>query len=174
MSKIIYGLWCEPDRNFTEIWSAEKARMAYDRNEIYEAVIERDGAPFCFVQSVTREGGTRLVTVNFFDEALRVVLYYQFEELEPQRLFLAWALHRVFIPGALDPLDRPDGNAVELADFYYYKPEGLAIVEHHFPPGRRLDSPEVVQDTSRCWEPYPSFGQYDTLIRPDRHASPGA
>ncbi|MBI1831877.1 MAG: lytic transglycosylase [Planctomycetes bacterium] len=152
---ITYGeKWFDYKKRLTVAWPESRARRAHERRRLYTAVISENGTPFYFV-----ELNMAYVGVAFLDELIREYLVYQFQELEPGRLFLSMATYRDF-----------DGDSDRVKDgtTYYFKPNGTVITEHLDCATNTLTTKECVRDLSGNWEPYPAFGEYSALARKER------
>ena len=92
MKRITFGKsWFRAKKGLTETWDEPKARIAHEQRQPYVAVVENDEGILCFI-----EANYDYIGVGFFDNASREFLSYQFQEVEPGRLFLTMATHREF------------------------------------------------------------------------------
>ena len=102
-------------------------------------------APFAFIE--IRDS---YVAVEFLDDFIRSFMNYQYQEIEPGRLFLSMAVRRHFLE---DTNDVADGMV------WFFKQDGSVTIEDD---ERRWDSS---LDVSGQWKSYPAFGQYDDLLK---------
>ena len=155
MGAITFGKsWFRAKKRLTETWDEPKARIAHGQRQPYAAVIEDDGSIRCFI-----EANNNYIGVGFLDNVMREFLSYQFQEVEPERLFLTMATHREF-----------DGETdrVRCGTTYYFKPDGRVTVETEDFASAHLATKEMQADVSGNWEAYPTFGDYRSLARADR------
>jgi hypothetical protein len=147
-------LWFRAKKCLTETWDESQARKAHDGRQLYVALVGKGSAPSCFV-----EVNNTYIGVGFLDPLLREYLGYTFQECEPGRLFLSTATRRQF---------EGDSDRVKSGTTYCFKPDGSSsIAWENFVP----HSSSFVE--TRCnvvdnWEPYPVFGQYESIIRENR------
>jgi hypothetical protein len=136
------------------LWSEGVARAAHESNTLYTVLIDSIEKPFCFL-----EINKQFVGVGFLDPELRESLYYSYREIEPDVLFLASAIYREFVN---------DTDVVASGTTYLFEPSGnVKIQKEGFNP-HTLDLAESNRDVSRNYSRWPSFGQYDDLIRIER------
>src|SRR5262245_47711187 len=110
--KITFGLWFRAKKCFSQTWGESKARNAHEARQLYGAIICDGSNSSCYV-----EVANDYIGVEFLDASLREYMSYQFQELEPGRLFLTMATLREF-----------DGNSdtVKSGVTYYFKPDGAS------------------------------------------------
>lgn len=134
--------------------TVDTARRAFEKRTLHTAIIGQPEAPTAFV-----EFNRDYVGVGFLDARLREYLSYTFEEVSPGRLFLCTATHREF---AGDTDEVLDGTT------YFFKQDGRVIVEtQNLLTGEKSTS-ESKTDVAGNWEPYPKFGEYESLVRIER------
>ena len=152
---VTYGKsWFRARKRFTETWDEGRARKSHDKRELYVAVVGQSSSPACFV-----EINNDYIGVAFLDTSLREYLSYQFQELEPGRLFLTMATHREFEGGS---------DKVKSGTTYYFKQDGSVTIESEDFLTNTRSVKEAYTDVSGNWEPYPQFGQYLSIIRENR------
>jgi hypothetical protein len=155
MSTLIFGKsWFRAKKRLTETWDESKAMTAHEQRQPYAAVIGNEGRCQCFI-----EANNDYIGVGFLDNSMREFLSYQFQEIEPGRLFLTMATHREF-----------DGETdqVTFGTTYYFKPDGCVTVESDDVAAAQLATKELRTDVSGNWETYPAFGEYCSLVRVGR------
>lgn len=155
MKRITFGRsWFRAKKRFTETLSEHKAKIAHEQRQPYVAVMEDDEGIQCFIEANNDYFG-----VGFLDSALREFLSYQFQEVEPGRLFLSMATHREF-----------DGETdrVKCGTTYYFKFDGSVTVESEDFATANVTTKKMQTDVSGNWETYPSFGDYVSLTRVER------
>lgn len=140
----------------TEEWNEKRARTAHERREHYAVLIELPDGTYRMIEACGDYFG-----IEFIDNRQRAFLSYQFQELEPGRLFLTMALYREF-----------EGSTTRVTNSRTYRsrPDGSLIIHEEdadSPTATRLESKEPI-DVSSNWEPYPAFGDYQSLTRIER------
>jgi hypothetical protein len=146
--------WFRAKSQLTETWDEPKARAAHNQRQPYVAVVSDVKGVRYFV-----EAHNDYIGVGLFDHAMREYLSYQFQELEPWRLFLTMATHRTF---------GGETEAVTAGTTYFFKPNGAITIDtEDFGSGQRSIK-ETQADVSGNWEMYPTFGNYQSLARAGR------
>lgn len=146
--------WFRGQKRELESLSPEQAREAYDSKELYTAVVHDKRRPICFVESKSDYIG-----VEFLDDRLRSYVAYQFLEKQPGRLFLSMAVFRKF--------DGTRENVVH-GVVYYFKEDGHTDVDLEDDIAHEYYEASTTVDVSANWEPYPEFGQYESISRLER------
>ncbi len=146
--------WFRAKKRLTEKWEEGRARKCHEKRQLYVAVVGEGSSPSCFV-----EINNDYIGVGFLDTALREYLSYQFQEIEPGRLFLTMATHREF---------EGDSDKVKSGITYYFKQDGNVTIESEDCLGHTHSVKETQADISGNWEPYPAFGQYQSILRENR------
>jgi hypothetical protein len=153
--KITYGYkWFRPKKRLTEVWDEARARKAHEDRQLYVAVVGEITSPTCFV-----EINNNYIGVGFLDRLLREYLSYTFDEVEPGRLFLKAATHREF-DGDCDKVSR--------GETYMFGQDGSVRVRKEDYLESNHSVAESKLDVGGNWEPYPTFGQYESIIRENR------
>lgn len=146
--------WFRAKKRVTELWDKQEAKIAHEQRRPYVAVLEKSGQIFCYI-----EANSGYIGVGFLDSAVREFLSYQFQEVEPGRLFLTMATHREFDGGT---------DRVKCGTTYYFKPDGCVSVEAEDFEANQLTTTKTTVDVSNNWEDYPNFGDYQSLARVER------
>jgi len=146
--------WFRAERRMTQSWTARQARDAHLKRQSYAVLIEEDDAPQCFAEFC--DG---CVNVGFYDKLGREALTYQFEEIEPGRLFLSMAIHREF---------KALSEKVLQGTIFYFRENTSVIIEETNFESATKSSAETNVDLSGNWEPYPAFGDYSSITRRER------
>jgi hypothetical protein len=94
----------------------------------------------------------------FFDDNGRACLTYDFKQKEGENLFLSRAIHVEF---------ESDGRP-SIALTYAFNADGSILIER-----RNLVSGDIAEknsfgDSAPNWEPYPTFGNYESVCRLNR------
>ena len=153
--KVKFGkLWFRAKKRLTETWDESRARDCHENRQLYVAVLEADSGPSRFV-----EINNDYIGVGFLDALLREYLSFQFQEVEPGRLFLTMATHREF---------EGDSDKVKCGTTYYFEQDGLVTIESEDFVKKTHSVKETQADVSGNWEPYPAFGQYQSVVRENR------
>ena len=156
MSQLTYCKgWFRAKKVALESYTAEEARSRHESGDLYCVLVGSPQAPEAFLEVVKGTAG-----VSWLDEHLRENLSYNFQALEPGRLFLAMAVSREFV-----------GQSEQVAEgsTYTFKPSGtVAIRRETFAPSHRAEIAESVQDVSGNWDVFPHFGEYSSLLRVER------
>ena len=132
----------------------EEAKVRHAQRKLYSALLFNGGKPFCFLE--LNLGG---IAVGFLDSNLRDYVVYVFSEEKPGQLFLQRATYREYVG---------DARGVARADIYYFRSDGRVIVEKNDLLKQTQERAEFTKDLSGNWEPYPEFGQYDSITRLER------
>jgi hypothetical protein len=146
--------WFRAKKRPIGIWDEEAAREAHDERRPYTVLAGEPESPTSFV-----EVNNDYIGVGFLDAELREYLSYQFQELEPGKLFLTMATHRDFQEG---------NDVVASGTTYIFKPEGVIDIEDEDFLAGTKSTRQTEADVSGNWEPYPSFGEYSSLLRVER------
>ena len=146
--------WFRALKEPTELWSLEKAEQAHGNRQPYGVLIGDPKAPTRFL-----EINNDFVGVGFLDDRLRESLTYQFQEIEPGKLFLSMVTYREF---------EGDSDAVTSGTTYYFSTDGSIKIERESFDSHKLEMSESKEDVSGNYEDYPDFGQYDSLVRAER------
>lgn len=157
MTNIYYcEKWSRGYKEALEPFTKAQASAIYDKRELYTALIGDSKHPDCFV-----ECNLDYIGVEFLDEHLRSYVIYQFTENRPGMLFLTMAVYQWFD----DDSDNPSRSVN-----YYYNEVGTVTVHKYIHTAAGLEKQEVKRtlDTAANWEPYPKFGEYESITRQDR------
>jgi len=155
MDSILYGKsWFRAKKRFTSTWNEEEAKSAHEKRQPYAAAVISSGVIRCFLEVNNEYFG-----VGFLDDRQREYLCYQFQEIQPGRLFLTMATHREY-----------DGESdrVKAGTTYYFKPDGRVTIESEDFGSTQLVTTETKRDVEGNWERYPNFGEYESVLRIDR------
>jgi hypothetical protein len=148
----------------TEVWDEQKARRAHERGKLYTVLVGTHERPECFLH-VRLE--LKYIGVNFLDRFFRVNLSFQFEEIEPGRMFLERAIEVEFDRDA--PQDLSPNEARSIREIRtVFKPTGWVDIWRRDVNTGNMEHAEGPQDVARCWEPLPRFGDYAGVIRRER------
>jgi hypothetical protein len=146
--------WFRAMKQPIDIWSEADARIAHEKKSPYTVLVGSVEAPFCFLE-VTE----RFVGVGFLDALLRESLTYQFQEVEPEKLFLSLATHREFE----DNSDRVTGGTT-----YFFGTDGAVQIKREFFNPHRVEIANSKINVQPNFAAMPKFGEFDDLIREDR------
>jgi len=147
--------WFRAKKKPIEIWSADQAQAAHDAGQTYTVLVDSMDRPSCFLE-ITKE----FVGVCFLDDSLRENLNYQFREVSLGELFLTMATYREF---------DENSDHVKSGTSYMFEQNGeIKIRRESFSPESSLDVSSSQTDVSFNYEPFPFFGEYDSLIRIER------
>ena len=153
--KLQYGKsWFRVKREMTELWAAPKAEKAHLNRLPYAVLIQADQKKECFL-----EFNNSYIGVGFLDAYGREFLSYQFQEIEPGRLFLSMVTHREF---------DADLSQIVGGTTYVFKPDGNMIIKKENFNKKLTEVSELNVDISANWDTYPKFGQYVQLIKIER------
>lgn len=146
--------WFRAKKRPTEVWTEEQAKLAHLEKQSYTALVDSIERPYCFL-----EIADKVVGVGFLDEHLREPLSYDFQEVEPGKLFLTMATHREF-----------DGetDTVVSGISYIFKQDGTVHMRREFFNPHRLETATTSSDVSMNYAATPDFGEYDDFIRIER------
>lgn len=155
MDSIHYGKsWFRAKKCLTLSWSEDAAKAAHEKRQPYAAAVISSGVVRCFLEVNNDYFG-----VGFLDDRQREFLSYQFQEIQPGRLFLTMATHREY-----------DGESdhVKAGTTYYFKSDGTITIESEDFDSTQLVTTETKRDVEGNWEHYPNFGEYESVLRIDR------
>lgn len=152
--------WFILRKRATKLLSWSQASRLHDKGENYTVLIDSDTKPTIGLNIIKDD----YVGVFFFDDQLRDHLWYQFQVSEkyPNKLFLRLMQKREFIG---------DSFEVKHNQTYYFKEDGHVKVEDGVPlnndsKGFDVTSYETIIDLLNSnYADFPSFGEYDDLIR---------
>ncbi|MGX9772328.1 hypothetical protein ACWYXN_02340 [Janthinobacterium aestuarii] len=146
--------WFRAKKKPTEVWTEEQAKLAHMKKQSYTVLVDSIERPYCFM-----EIADKVVGVGFLDEHLRESLSYDFQEIEPGKLFLTMAIHREF-----------DGETdiVVSGISYIFKQDGTVHMRREFFNPHRFETAATSSDVSMNYAATPDFGEYDDFIRVER------
>lgn len=152
---VTYGYgWFHAKKQLSEKWDESRARKAHEKRRLYAAVVEQEGAPLCFL-----EINNKYIGVGFLDNLQRDYLNYSFEEIMPGKLFLS-QISRLDFEGNSDHL--------KCETTHMFEQDGNVTTRiRNFVEDSRSEK-ESRTDVTANWEPYPEFGQYQSIIRMER------
>ena len=105
------------------------------------------------------EFGNNYVGVGFYNSLLQEYLSYSFQEVDAGKLFLTMSTYRVF--------DKVTGQVTQGTTFFFNKMGRIAIEREDLTIGTKTAS-DSIGDVSLNWEPFPTFGEYESLTRIER------
>ena len=146
--------WFRARKRATDMCDEGRARSAHDSRQLYTALLGSATAPSCFVEFNMDYAG-----VEFLDHLLREGLTYAFQEKRPEKLYLSMATERKF---------DGDTDKVIWGITYYFDEDGHVAIEEEDFVADTLTKAETYLDVSANWEPYPEFGEYESITRKDR------
>lgn len=146
--------WFRAKKKPTEVWSEEQAKLAHMKKQSYTVLVDSIDQPYCFL-----EIADKVVGVGFLDDHLREPLSYDFQEVEPGKMFLSMATHREFE----DATDK-----VISAISYIFKPDGTVRMRRESFDTRTIETATTLADVSMNYAATPDFGEYDDYIRLER------
>ena len=147
--------WFRAKKRALDAYSDSEARARHSDGDLYCVLVGPADAPTCFL-----EIGKGFAGVSFLDEHLRENLSYNFQELEPGRLFLKMAVWRDFVG---------DTDTVARGKTYTFDPSGqIHIQEESFYPQHDVTRSAKHSDVSSNWDTFPTFGNYSHLVRAER------
>lgn len=146
--------WFRAKKCPTEIWSDGQAKAAHENGKPYTVLVDSAERPFCFL-----EISEKAVGVGFLDDLLRESVSYDFQEVEPGKLFLTMATHRDF---------EDETDKVVSGTSYIFDQDGsIAIRREKFHP-HSVETATSTGDVSCNYASKPKFGRYEELIRVER------
>lgn len=137
-----------------DIWDEQEARKAHGSRHPYTVLAGDPNFPECVAEVINDYIG-----VEFLDADLRVYLSYQFQELEPGRVFLTMATHRTF---------QENTSIVASGTTYFFKPNGIVDIEDQDFVTETISTRQTKADVSGNWDTYPVFGEYVSLLKAER------
>lgn len=150
--------WFTAKKYAPEIWTEAEAKNAHDNGHNYSVLVDSIERPFCVILVMAEA-----VAVDFFDEALRPALSYQFQTVAPGQMFLTMAVHREF---------DGDEDKVTKGTRYTFTQEGkVQIRRETFLPAHSLEVANTEADVSSNYVPFPPFGEYEEFTRMERQLS---
>ena len=106
-----------------------------------------------FISAIKFQGTQ--ITLAMLDRRYRDYLTCQFEERDNGKVFLGAATYREY---------RGDCDSIAITEEYVFQENGAVHFEkHHFQDGV-LASRTGKMDIIWNWEPYPAFGDYDSML----------
>jgi hypothetical protein len=155
--KMTFGLWFHAKKCLSETWDETRARKAREARQHYFALLGE--GPYCFVEVVKS-----CVGVGFLDALLREHLSYTFQGRESGQMFLSMATRRQF---------EGDSDTVKSGTTYYFKPDGTSSIEWENCVPHDRSFVETMCNVEGNWEPYPEFGDYESITRESRWENKG-
>ncbi|WP_322085246.1 glycosyltransferase family 9 protein [Burkholderia sp. BCC1999] len=146
--------WFRAKKRPTEIWSEEQARSAHVNGQLYTVLVDSVEQPYCFIEVTAKAIG-----LGFLDDLLRESLSYDFQEVEPGKLFLSMATYREFDGGT----DR----VISRKSYIFARDGGVTIRREFFDP-HRIETATSSADVRPDYSAVPEFGEYDDLVRVER------
>ncbi len=120
------------------------------------AVIGDPQKPRCFIDIAPNSG---FHGVSFVDDQMRVFLVYFFCLQDDGSLFMEQLIERKFHEGTKD---------VKFATQMFFKKDGNIHIIQTDLVTKTEDSWDTVNDVSVNYEPFPVFGEYDSITRLER------
>ncbi len=157
MKKITYSSWFRAKKKLGgKKWSEETAQQLHENREHYGIVIGDTDDPECFI-----EINDSFVLVGFLDDLKREYLNYEFDEIEPNKIFLKEAQYWEY-----------DGDTDEkiLSTRYRFSPSGKLVIEKTDIRTNDVEISEAKEpvDVSSHYEDYPAFGHYEDITKIER------
>jgi hypothetical protein len=156
MLTVAYGEdWSQHYASIVQPLSPEQAQQRFEARGPFSAILSEAGK-VSRVVSFLRD----YVGVRFYDAQGRCDLVYDFDEVQPNRLFLTQVWHGKYNTSSHEP--------AEVA-IYRFDPKGTCSIETTALPDRTTRvSPPTQQDVAGNWEPYPHFHDLTSIIRRER------
>jgi len=136
---------------------AEARKRHEKKGALYTVLLGDPARPSTIVEIVSQDS----IQVEFYDETLRRLGYYQFVVQSNGQLFMVAAGFNEF----------DDNNRMPIwSRRFSFKPDGRVMsfeVDHVKDPDKETVGEKTV-DVSLNWEPYPAFGDYASIARFDR------
>lgn len=168
--------WFWAKRKTNNPISEVEARRRHEKREEYTVVVGGFENPSAVI--LLARG---LVAIKHPDVLLRQPLVYHYEELAPNRLFLAMAIRRVYCPATGEMVARlaegrnqpryPWGQFLAEIDTVIegtsliFEPDGSVLKQYeHFTDPYDYRDARFSWNTDGLWAPYPEFGEYDHLL----------
>jgi hypothetical protein len=135
--------------------SCEEAKRRHLDGEPYVAVVTDDNERPEYVVTVT----VGSVSVRFLDSESRSSLMYSFRQLDDEKLFLTQATWWSY-----------DGvsEACNEKIMFTMSRDGRVFVTVFDSSGTEIEERETIASVDGNWEPFPSFGEYDSLFKRER------
>jgi hypothetical protein len=150
-------LWASAAKKAPEPWSSSKAEAAHKAGKTYAVLIDSIERPTGFIDVMPSKGK---LCVNFLDEHLRDWRYYFFNEVEPGLLFMTQAVTREYV-GASDE--------IACGELYSFQRDGTVEIQRYTYRPDKIESMNTAGDVSNNYSAVPEFGEYDDLLRIQRH-----
>ena len=168
--------WFWADRMTNNPISEVEARRRHEKREEYTVVVGGFECPSAVI--LLARG---LVAIKHPDVLLRQPLVYHYEELTPNRLFLAMVIRRVYCPATEEMVAHLDEGRKQprypwgqfLAEIdtviegtsLIFEPDGSVLKQYeHFANPYKYRDARFSWNTDSLWIPYPEFGEYDHLL----------
>lgn len=128
----------------------ETVRFLHEHRQPYSVLVGEPAKPAIVVELCADA-----VCISLMDYMLREWVIAHFEARDTDRLFLSQATYQTF---------RGKSDAVELREIHRFHEDGTVQIEtHHFQSA--VAAPHTfTMDVSRNWEPYPGFGDYESIL----------
>ena len=150
MWHVYYRSWLRWKKRADEWLDVETAYRRHERRWAYSVLFADNIRPAAVLYL---QGDT--VRVSFIDYCLREWMIGHYAVIDRDRLFLTDVTYQTF---------RGTSDAFALVETHRFDEDGtVTIRERHFQTG--FAAPQTaMMDVSRNWEPYPQFGDYESLI----------
>lgn len=149
-----YERWFRAKKCPIKALETDAARDAYSKRTLFTVVTFDGPRAIAFL-----EFNNDYVGVGFLDELLRECLSYQFQEIEPNRLFLTMATHREF---------NESSDTVTVGYTYHFKTSGNVVIDYEDFIAGDHSIRERPSEVESNWEAYPTFGNYNSLLSKER------
>lgn len=154
--------WSRSYREVLKPLTEAQARARHDTlGALYTVLLGDPQRPQAFIEIVSGDS----IQVEFMDERLRTHAYYQFVRQPDGRLFMSSAAFSEFDGENRRPHHscrfsfKPNGHTMSFETDFANSPDQETVIE------KRMD-------VSLNWEPYPTFGDYESIARFERDKPP--
>jgi len=148
--------WSIRRRFANQIFSNEKAEKLFNQKKPFGLVIEKEGAPYCFI-----DFNNKFIYVGFLDGLKREYLGYEFSEIEKGKLFLKEVQFWEY---------EGEENEKVRSTRYRFTPEGKFGLEKDNYKTNNIEkfTAQNKIDVTTLYEEYPRFNNYDAIIKLER------
>ena len=150
MWHVYYRSWLRWRKRPGQWLDADSARYRHEHRKSYTVLFADNIRP-----AVVLDLRADAVRIALMDYHLREWMVGLFEVFDGDRLFLTEANYQTF---------RGKSDAFALQETHRFQEDGTVVKEErHFQTGHAAPR-TITMDVSRNWEPYPSFGDYESIL----------
>lgn len=130
------------------------AKLRHEKKESYSAIV-KDSNRITNIVEVT----DKYISVYFLDEKLRSYLFYVFDIVKNNNVFLRTVTYYLY-----DDFE----NIKKECTMAKYEENGYIVIEQNNFITNVSTETDIIDDVSGNWDNFPNFGQYQSLCKKER------